>query len=101
MQLVDWIVIGVLVLSLLIGSLVGFGKLLKIFTGGIVGVIISVVVTYFCIGIVSSWGFVQELMAKLLTVMKNADNTIVNFLQKIIKPTEHARNSNMLSVLPS
>ncbi len=80
MQLVDWIVIGVLALSLLIGSLVGFGKLLKIFTGGIVGVIISVVVTYFCIGIVSSWGFVQELMAKLLTVMKNADNTIVNFL---------------------
>ncbi|MDE7380455.1 MAG: hypothetical protein K2N14_05310 [Clostridia bacterium] len=83
MQIIDWIAIGIVVGSLLIGGLIGFGKLLKIFTGGIVGIIISIVVTYFCIGVVGSWGFVQELMAKLLTAMQNADNFFVNFLLKI------------------
>ena len=80
MQVVDWIVLGVLAVSLVIGMLLGFGKLLKIFTGGLVGVIISVVVTYFCFGVVSSWGFVRDLMARLLEAMQGADNFFVNFL---------------------
>lgn len=83
MQLVDWIVIGVILLSLLLGSLFGFGKLLKGFTRGIVGVLISIVVTYFCIGVVASWGFVQDIMAQLLTAMHNANNGFVNFLINI------------------
>lgn len=80
MQVVDWIAIGVLVLTLALGLLLGFGKILKMFTGGIFGIIISLVVTYFCLGIVASWGFVQDLMAKLLTAMENANNSIVDFL---------------------
>lgn len=83
MQIIDWIAIGVVVVSVLFGLLFGFGKLLKFFTGGIIGIIISIVVTYFCFGIVSSWGFVRDLLAKLLETMQNADNSFVNFLIKI------------------
>lgn len=83
MQVVDWIAIGALVLTLALGLLLGFGKILKMFTGGIFGILISLVVTYFCLGIVASWGFVQDLMAKLLTAMQNANNSIVDFLIKI------------------
>lgn len=83
MQVCDWIVIGVILLGLLFGALIGFGRLLKIFTGGIIGVIISVVVTYFCLGVVSSWGFVQDLMAKLIGAMQSSENAFVGFLLKI------------------
>ena len=83
MHTIDWIAIGVVLLAMAIGALLGFGKQLKIFTGGIVGFLISFVVTYFCLGVVSSWGFVQDLMAKLHETMVNANNGIVNFLIKI------------------
>lgn len=83
MQIIDWIAIGIVVLALVIGMMLGFGKLLKIFTGGIVGIIISVVVTYFFIGVVASWGFVQDIMGRLHTAMVNAENGFVNFLIKI------------------
>lgn len=83
MQLIDWIAIGVVLVAALFGLLFGFGKLLKFFTSGIIGILISVVVTYFCFGVVSSWGFTRDLMAKLLTAMQNANNGFVNFLIKI------------------
>ena len=83
MQIIDWIAIGVVLVSILFGLLFGFGKLLKFFTGGIVGVLISIVVTYFCFGVVSSWVFVRDVMAKLLEAMQNANNPIVDFLIKI------------------
>lgn len=80
MQTVDWIVLFVLIIGALIGLILGFGKLLKIFTGGIIGFIISLVVVYFCIGFVSSWGFVQDLMDKLVQAMESANNGFVNWL---------------------
>lgn len=83
MQVIDWIAIGVVLVSVLFGLLFGFGKLLKFFTGGIIGVLISIVVTYFCFGVVSSWVFVRDVMAKLLEAMQNANNSFVNFLIKI------------------
>ncbi len=83
MQIIDWIAIGVVLVSVLFGLLFGFGKLLKFFTGGIIGVLISIVVTYFCFGVVSSWVFVRDVMAKLLGAMQNANNSVVNFLIKI------------------
>lgn len=83
MQLIDWIAIGVILLTVLLGALFGFGKILKFFTSGIFGIIISIVVTYFCIGVVASWGFVQEIMGKLITAMQNANNGFVNFLINI------------------
>lgn len=83
MFLVDWIVLGVAAVSILLGLLLGFGKLLKMFTGGIVGILISAVVTYFLLGVVASWGFVQDVNAKLLQAMQNAESGFVDFLIKI------------------
>ncbi|MCM1545827.1 MAG: hypothetical protein NC033_02205 [Clostridiales bacterium] len=83
MQVIDWVAIGVVLGAIAIGTLLGFGKQLKIFTGGIIGVLISLVVTYFSIGVVASWGFVQDIMLKLHNAMAGADNAFVNFLIKI------------------
>ena len=83
MAVIDYIAIIVVLVAIVLGALLGFGKLLKFFTGGIVGVIISVVVTYFFIGVVASWGFVQDIMAKLVGAMHDANNVFVNFLIKI------------------
>lgn len=79
----DWIALGVLVVAALIGLLLGFGKCLKFFTGGIIGFFISLVVVYFFLGVVSGWGFVRDLMSKLHEAMVNADNGFVDFLLKI------------------
>ena len=79
----DYIAIIVVLAAIVLGSLFGFGKLLKFFTGGIIGFLISVVVTYFFIGVVASWGFVQDIMAKIVGAMQNANNGFVNFLLKI------------------
>ena len=46
MILADWIAIAVVAAFILIGALVGFGKGLKFFTGGIFGIIISILVCY-------------------------------------------------------
>ena len=83
MLTIDWIVLAVLAASAVLGMLFGFGKLLKFFTGGIVGFIISIFVVYFFTGIASGWGFVKELMERLHTVMEEADNGFVDFLMDI------------------
>lgn len=83
MQIVDWIALGIVLLVALIGILLGFGKCLKIFTGGIIGIIISVVVTYFLIGIVGSWGFVQDLLAKFTQVLDANGSGFCMFLKNI------------------
>lgn len=79
----DWIALGVIVVAALLGLLLGFGKCLKFFTGGIFGFVISLVVVYFFLGVVSGWPFVRDLMAKLHETMVNANNGFVDFLIKI------------------
>lgn len=86
MQIVDWLALGIILLSALIGLMLGFGKLLKMFTGGIFGIIISVVVTYFLIGVVASWPFVQALMGKLSDTMQASGSGFVKFLYRISTP---------------
>ncbi|MGN0813462.1 MAG: hypothetical protein ACI4MQ_08145 [Candidatus Coproplasma sp.] len=83
MQIVDWIALGIVLLVALIGILLGFGKCLKIFTGGLVGIIISIVVTYFLIGIVGSWGFVQDLLAKFTQALVDNGSGFCMFLKTI------------------
>lgn len=83
MNTVDLVILGIIVVGAILGMLLGFGKLLKFFTGGIVGIVISIVVVYFFLGVVSSWGFVQDLMAKMHEAMVNANNGFVDFLIKI------------------
>lgn len=70
MILADWIMLGVIAVVIILGLVVGFSGGLKFFTGGIFGVIISVVVTYFLWGIVNSWQFVQDLFVKLNSAMQ-------------------------------
>ena len=60
----DYIVLGLLVVFVLVGSLVGFGNGLKFFTSGIFGVIISVFVCYLIFGLVLSWDAVAGLLDK-------------------------------------
>jgi hypothetical protein len=79
----DWITLGVAVVVAILGLILGFGKTLKIFTSGIFGVIISVVVCYFLYGIVINWAFTQDLMAKIVEGLQNANNGFCDFLIKI------------------
>lgn len=83
MQIVDWIALGIILVAAIIGLLLGFGKCLKLFTGGIVGIIISIVVTYFLIGIVSSWGFVQNLLTAFDTALVKNGSGFCRFLNTI------------------
>ncbi|MGN1104593.1 MAG: hypothetical protein ACI4QI_06935 [Candidatus Coproplasma sp.] len=83
MQIVDWIALGIVLLVALIGLLLGFGKCLKIFTSGPIGIIISIVVTYFLIGIVGSWGFVQDLLQRFTEVLEANGSGFCNFLLTI------------------
>lgn len=78
MGLSDWIFIGVAVLVLVLGSLIGFGKGLKFITGGIVGVIISVVLCYCFGGMILNIGFVQTMLADLSA--KWSHITILNLI---------------------
>jgi hypothetical protein len=79
----DWIAIAVVLIAAALGLIFGFGKTLKFFTSGILGIIISVVVCYFLYGIVINWTFTQDLMTKLVESLQNADNGFCNFLIKI------------------
>ena len=83
MQIVDWIALGIVLLVALIGILLGFGKCLKIFTDGPIGIIISLVVTYFLIGIVGSWGFVQDLLQRFTEVLEANGSSLCKFLLNI------------------
>lgn len=83
MQIVDWIALGIILVLALIGVLLGFGKCLKIFTGGIIGFIISIVITYFLIGIVGSWGFVQSIMNSFSNALVSNGSGFCIFLNNI------------------
>ena len=83
MQVVDGIALGIILFAAIIGLLLGFGKCLKIFTSGIIGVLISVVVTYFLLGIVGSWGFVQDLLGKFTQALVDNGSAFCIFLKNI------------------
>lgn len=79
----DVILLVALLLCIVLGSFMGFGKGLRLFTGGVFGRIISVVICYFIFGIVLSWGFVQDLLLKFTTMLVEQDSWICNLLLKI------------------
>lgn len=62
------------------GIMLGFGKTLKLLTGGLVGKILSVVVCYFLFGIVLALPFVQELLNKLITALQEDGSWYCNVL---------------------
>ena len=65
MVLADWIFIGGIILSLILGSLFGFGHVLKFLTGGIVGIVISLFVCYTFAGLILDIPFVHTMLTSL------------------------------------
>jgi uncharacterized membrane protein required for colicin V production len=65
MIVADWIVLAFVLGCAVIGIILGLAKVIKIFTSGIFGIIISIIVAYFLYGVVISWGITQALIEKL------------------------------------
>lgn len=80
MVLTDWIVIGLLALFAVLGMLFGFGKGLKIFTGGIFGIIISIFICYALGGLIYNIGFVQRGLNAIRDALTENGNGFCRFL---------------------
>lgn len=62
----DWIFLGILLVSLILGAILGFGKILKfILNGKIIGTLISVVLCYLFGGLILGIPAVQDLLRDL------------------------------------
>ena len=83
MHFIDMLIIGLTVVFCIFGMLFGFGKGLKFFTGGIIGVIISIFICYALGGVIYKIGFVQNGLEKFRGVLADKDNGFCNFLLKI------------------
>ena len=83
MIIADWVIIGLIAFFCLIGFIVGFGKGLDFFTGGIFGFLISIAVCYCLGGFIYKIQFVQDLLLKLTTALTNKHNGFCDFLVKI------------------
>jgi|GEM_PF-6033610 len=83
MILVDYIAIGLVVLSGIIGSGAGLGKVLKFLAKGFVGVIISIGISYFLFGAVAEIGFVSYLMSRLVEAVSGMQSDLGAFLLSI------------------
>lgn len=61
----DWIFLAVLLGIAVLGSFLGFGKILKFVTGGIIGIIISIVLCYCFGGMILEIPFVDQILKDL------------------------------------
>lgn len=61
----DWIFLAVLLIVAGLGAMLGFGKVLKFVTGGIIGVFISVLLCYCFGGMILDLPFVNQMLADL------------------------------------
>lgn len=83
MVVMDFVLIGAVLLFIILGLVLGFGKILEIFTSGIFGIIISIVVCYFIFGMVMNIPFVQTLLGKFVAKVSESDNAFLKILLKI------------------
>ena len=83
MVIADGIAIGVLLFALLFGLILGFGKQLYFISGGIVGFLISSVISYFLYGAVLNIPFVSELLSKIIAKLAEQNNAFCSFLIKM------------------
>lgn len=79
----DWIAIGVIILSITLGALLGFGKILAFLTNKIFGKVTAVFVCYTFGGMFMSIGFVQDFLKWVASLWSTTDNFFCNFLTKI------------------
>lgn len=70
----DYIMIGLIVIVGALGALLGFGKGIKILTGGIVGILTSIVNCYFLFGLISNLGFIKDFMNVIVEGLTNANH---------------------------
>ncbi|MBO4251359.1 MAG: hypothetical protein J5911_01710 [Clostridia bacterium] len=76
----DIVVLIAVAFCIIGGAALGFSRWLKILTGGVFGVIISIVVCYFIFGIALDWAFVKALMLKITEALQENGSWICNFL---------------------
>lgn len=79
----DWIALALIAGFALIGAVAGFGKGLKLFTGGIFGIVISAFICYCVGGFILELQFVKDLLTKLAGYWTDKDNFFLDFLTKI------------------
>ena len=65
------------------GSALGFGRWLKILSGGTIGKIISVIICYFLFGIILDWYFVRAFMQKITASLQEDGSWICKVLLAI------------------
>ena len=68
MSIADIVIIGLILIFVLLGLIFGFGKGLKFFTKGFIGVIISIFICYAIGGFIIKISFVANLMTQLYTL---------------------------------
>ena len=83
MPRIDWIIIVLLIIFCILGMLFGFGRGLRFFTGGIIGIIISIFVCYALGGLIINIGFVQDAMNSFRDALAAKNNGFCNILLKI------------------
>lgn len=79
----DWIAIGVIIVSIFLGALLGFGKLLAFLTNKVFGKVTAVFVCYTFGGMFMSIGFVQEFLVWVASLWSTQDNFFCNFITKL------------------
>lgn len=83
MILVDYILMVIVLLVAIIGSCLGFGRVLKWITDGIIGFMISIVQCYFLFGLVINFQFIGNFMTLITNGLESASNPFCNFLLMI------------------
>ena len=68
MQLIDWITIGFILVTVLLGVLIGFGRGLRWITKGILGIVLSIFFCYTFGGLILGIPFVAELLRKFASL---------------------------------
>lgn len=79
----DWIAIAVIIVSILLGALLGFGKILAFLTNKVFGKITAVFICYTFGGMFMSFGFVQKFLAWIASLWTTHDNFFCNVLTHI------------------
>lgn len=79
----DWIALGVVAGCIMLGALLGFGKLLSFLTNKVFGKITALFVCYTFGGMFMSIGFVQDFLVKIASLWSGSENFFLVFLTKI------------------
>ena len=83
MPFIDILIIGLIVVFCIFGMLFGFGKGLKFFTGGILGIIISIFICYALGGVIIRISFVQNGLNNFRAMLAGKNNAFCDILNAI------------------